>query len=82
MSSIIRNELESFITNEQSIIIKTLRSAIAKAIEERNYDLSSEMEKLLGMVRTFRPQKSDFLDPNEYVDALRSYAFALSIVGE
>lgn len=82
MSSIIRSELETFIANEQSILIKQLRSLMAKAIEERKYDYSSDIEKLIGLIRTLKPQKSDFIDPGEYVDALRSYAFVLSIISE
>ncbi|MEX0568716.1 MAG: hypothetical protein Q6363_006095 [Candidatus Njordarchaeota archaeon] len=82
MSSIIRNELEIFITNEQSIVLKQLRSLMAKAIEKRKYDYSSDIEKLMGLIRTLKPQKSDFIDPNEYIDALRSYAFILSMISE
>ena len=82
MSSIVRRELEQYISTEQTIISRRLRNIVAEFVANRNYELSSAIEGLMSTIRMFTPLKSSYTSPMEYIDALRSYALALSIVSE
>ncbi len=82
MSTIVRSELESYISTEQMVISKRLRGIIAEAIKNREYDLSTSLEALVSSIRMFTPLKSSYTRPMDYINALRSYALALSIISE
>lgn len=80
MSSIVRSQLELFISSERVTIRNSLRDARAEAIEKRDYDLSASLEEIENMLMGFMPIKSAFPTPDEYINALRSYAFTLSLL--
>ena len=80
MSSIVRSQLEQFISSERITIRTYLRDAKAEAVEKRNYDMLAVIEEVENVLVGFAPVKSAFSTPDEYIDALRSYAFILSLV--
>ncbi len=82
MSSIVRHELETFIKTTQNIMMRIIRDRVADAVRDRNYELSSMLEDFMSFINTCTPSKFSYTAPSEYVDALRSYALALSITSE
>lgn len=80
MSSIVRHELETYIDTQRRVLSRRLRNVIAEAVAIRNMELVAKVESLESAIQTFRPSKAKYVTPEEYVDALRSYAFVLSLV--
>lgn len=80
MSSIVRLQLEQFISLERAAILRALRDARVAAIERRDHNLSTKLEELENAMMSFMPLRPAFPTPDKYIDALRSFALALAFI--
>lgn len=80
LSSVVRYQLEQFISIERSAALHILREARVAAIEKRDHDLSTGLGELESLLMSLMPLKSAFPSPDKYIDALRSYALILAFM--